>query len=140
MPHSPVNPARAAASALATVLVATLAACGGVGSGGDQGGERTGGAASLTTMGFGLPDEIAKVRVDAFKKANPGVALQINEGQFDEQAFLSAVAAATRRTSSTSAATGSAATRRAARSSRWTAASASRTSRPGTSTRPPSSR
>ncbi|GIH73695.1 extracellular solute-binding protein [Planobispora longispora] len=93
MPHSPVNPARAAASALATVLVATLAACGGVGSGGDQGGERTGGAASLTTMGFGLPDEIAKVRVDAFKKANPGVALQINEGQFDEQAFLSAVAA-----------------------------------------------
>ncbi|GGS48499.1 sugar ABC transporter substrate-binding protein [Planobispora rosea] len=93
MLHSPVNPGRAAAATLATALVTTLAACGGVGSGGDRGGETAGGGASLTTMGFGLPDEIAKTRVDAFKKANPGVALQINEGQFDEQAFLSAVAA-----------------------------------------------
>ncbi|MDH2428040.1 extracellular solute-binding protein [Sphaerisporangium sp. TRM90804] len=44
-------------------------------------------------MGFGLPDEIATVRVDAFKKAYPGVEVAINQGQFDEQAFLSAVAA-----------------------------------------------
>jgi multiple sugar transport system substrate-binding protein len=44
-------------------------------------------------MGFGLPDEIATVRVDAFKKTYPGVKLTINQGQFDEQAFLSAVAA-----------------------------------------------
>ncbi|GAA3446216.1 extracellular solute-binding protein [Planomonospora venezuelensis] len=78
-------------TAVITTMIAALAACGGVGSGG--GGERSGGGASLTTMGFGLPDEIATVRVDAFKKANPGIALQINEGQFDEQAFLSAVAA-----------------------------------------------
>ncbi|GIH96168.1 extracellular solute-binding protein [Planobispora siamensis] len=85
---------RAATAALATVLTATVAACGGVGSGGGGGGGggTTGGQSSLTTMGFGLPDEIATVRVDAFKKARPDVTLRINEGQFDEQAFLSAVA------------------------------------------------
>ncbi|GAT64478.1 sugar ABC transporter substrate-binding protein [Planomonospora sphaerica] len=75
----------------AALLAAALAACGGVGANGaDDGGK--GGAVSLTTMGFGLPDEIATVRVDAFRKAHPGTALTINQGQFDEQAFLSAVA------------------------------------------------
>ena len=43
-------------------------------------------------MGFGLSDEVAKTRVDAFKKENPDVDLTITEGAFDEQQFLSAVA------------------------------------------------
>ena len=73
------------------MVVGTLTACGGVGGGGA--GTGTGGGKSLTTMGFGLPDEIATVRVDAFKKAHPDVRLTINQGQFDEQAFLSSVAA-----------------------------------------------
>ncbi|GAA3425524.1 extracellular solute-binding protein [Streptosporangium nondiastaticum] len=89
------HPGRISAVAL---LVAALSACGGVGaksgdSGGGSGAAGGGGTgSSLTTMGFGLPDEIATVRVDAFKKAYPDVKVAINEGQFDEQAFLSAVA------------------------------------------------
>ncbi|MGS2647150.1 ABC transporter substrate-binding protein [Streptosporangium sp. G12] len=75
----------------AAVLVGCLAACGGVGAD-RKASEPGGGPATLTTMGFGLPDEIATVRVDAFKKARPDVKLTINQGQFDEQAFLSAVA------------------------------------------------
>ncbi|RKR86491.1 carbohydrate ABC transporter substrate-binding protein (CUT1 family) [Micromonospora pisi] len=73
------------------VLVLTLAGCGGVGSvgGGSGGGAGTGG---LTTMGFGLPDEIARTRVDLFKREHPEVKLDIVEGSFDEQQFLSAVA------------------------------------------------
>ncbi|XVQ83742.1 extracellular solute-binding protein [Microbispora siamensis] len=43
-------------------------------------------------MGFGFPEEIATTRVDAFRKAHPEVKLTVNQGQFDEQAFLSAVA------------------------------------------------
>ncbi|NRQ31069.1 extracellular solute-binding protein [Nonomuraea sp. NN258] len=74
------------APALAGILL--LSACGGVGGGGGPSA-----AQSLSTMGFGLPDEIATVRVDAFERANPGVALRMNEGAFDEQAFLSAIAA-----------------------------------------------
>lgn len=79
---------RRSAVALATVvtLLALTTGCGGVGSG-DSGGEQT-----LTTMGFGLPDEIAKVRVDQFKEANPKVKVKITEGGFDEQQFLSSVA------------------------------------------------
>ena len=48
----------------------------------------------LSTMGFGYEsgDEIAKVRVDSFKEQFPDVDLTINEGGFDEQAFLSSVA------------------------------------------------
>lgn len=63
-----------------------VSACGGVGS---SGGSAT---PSLTTMGFGLPDEHATARVAEFKKAYPDVAVQINEGAFDEQQFLAAVA------------------------------------------------
>ena len=73
--------------AVAVTGMLALAACGGVGGGSRAQGE------PLTTMGFGLPDEVASVRVDAFKKANPQVTVRINEGAFDEQAFLSAVAA-----------------------------------------------
>jgi multiple sugar transport system substrate-binding protein len=72
--------------ALGTLVIA--AACGGVGS---SGGEAAGKKA-VTTMGFGLPDEHATARVAAFKKAFPDVAVTINEGAFDEQQFLSAVA------------------------------------------------
>ncbi|WP_221891159.1 ABC transporter substrate-binding protein [Microbispora sp. KK1-11] len=75
------------AGALAAVL--PLSACGGVGA---ARGASAGGGSALTTMGFGFPDEIATTRVDAFKKAHPGVRLTVNQGQFDEQAFLSAVA------------------------------------------------
>ncbi|MFC7383592.1 ABC transporter substrate-binding protein [Sphaerisporangium rhizosphaerae] len=82
-------------TAAVAVMAAALAACGGVGAktGGAAGGGRGGGSGTLTMMGFGLPDEIATVRVDAFKKAHPDTTVQINQGQFDEQAFLSAVAA-----------------------------------------------
>ncbi|RCG30962.1 extracellular solute-binding protein [Sphaerisporangium album] len=78
----------------AVLVAGALAACGGVGAGGGaSGASASGGGKSLTTMGFGLPDEIASVRVEEFKKAYPDVKLTINQGQFDEQAFLSAVAA-----------------------------------------------
>ncbi|MFS1299111.1 ABC transporter substrate-binding protein [Streptosporangium longisporum] len=84
---------RAGRVAAAAMLAGSLAACGGVGANkGPAEGSSGSGAASLTTMGFGLPDEIATVRVDAFKKAYPKVNVTINQGQFNEQAFLSAVA------------------------------------------------
>ena len=76
----------------AFVLAATLAAASGCG-GLDQTrllGSDTGG--SLTTLGFGLPDEIAKTRVEEFRKTYPDVDLQVTEGAFDVQQFLSAVA------------------------------------------------
>ncbi|MEV0155057.1 extracellular solute-binding protein [Micromonospora sp. NPDC050686] len=82
------------ATALATVLAMAVAGCGGVG--GDAaagvGGGQGKGKGALTTMGFGLSDEIAETRVDTFRKANPEVDLKITEGAFDEQQFLSAVA------------------------------------------------
>lgn len=77
-----------AALALAAVLAAT-AGCGGLsqtrllGSG-------TGGA--LTTIGFGVQDDVAQSRVDVYRKSHPDVDLQVNEGAFDAQQFLSAVA------------------------------------------------
>jgi multiple sugar transport system substrate-binding protein len=80
---------RAGLPAVFAGLLGLAAGCGGVGSGG---GGTQGGQQSLTTMGFGLPDEHATARVDAFKKAYPDVKLKINEGAFDEQQFLSAVA------------------------------------------------
>ncbi|MCE7000257.1 extracellular solute-binding protein [Saccharothrix sp. S26] len=70
-----------------SVLVTTalvVSGCGGLGS--DDSG-------ALVTMGFGLPDEHATARVAVFRAANPGVDLRISEGAFDEQQFLSAVAA-----------------------------------------------
>jgi multiple sugar transport system substrate-binding protein len=67
---------------LTAVLV--VSGCGGLGSGDPD---------ALVTMGFGLPDEHATARVAVFREANPGVDLRISEGAFDEQQFLSAVAA-----------------------------------------------
>jgi multiple sugar transport system substrate-binding protein len=72
-----------------SVLVAA-SACGGVGGGDDEPIEA--GKGPLSTIGFSLPDEIAKARVEIFKRENPEVNLTITEGGFDEQQFLSAVA------------------------------------------------
>ena len=83
-------------AALVAVLSLVLVGCGGVGGGGDE--QRQGGgdegtvSGTLSTFGFSLPDEIATVRVDTFKKAYPQVQVKITEGGFDEQQFLSAVA------------------------------------------------
>ncbi len=78
---------------LASLLVVCglVASCGGVGS--DESGGGDGEAVRITTMGFGLPDEHATARVDAFRSANPDIEVRVNEGAFDEQQFLSAVAA-----------------------------------------------
>ncbi|MER7443119.1 extracellular solute-binding protein [Micromonospora avicenniae] len=75
---------------LAGLLALAAGGCGGVGGGDDAGG--TAASGTLSTMGFGLSDEIATSRVDAFKRDHPDVDLKITEGAFDEQQFLSAVA------------------------------------------------
>ncbi len=46
----------------------------------------------LAVSGFGLPDEIATVRVDTFEEQYPEVNLNLTEGSFDQQQFLTAVA------------------------------------------------
>jgi multiple sugar transport system substrate-binding protein len=75
------------------VAALTLAGCGGVKSGGSKGGSSSsGGASSVTTQGFGKPDDVGQARIDAFKKAYPQVTVRINEGDFDPQQFLSSVA------------------------------------------------
>ncbi|HKG49538.1 MAG TPA: extracellular solute-binding protein [Actinomycetales bacterium] len=79
-----------------TALTAvTLAACGGVGGGGggsDQAASSSGGKVTISTMGFGLPDEIATVRVKTYENSAKGGPVKITEGGFDEQQFLAAVA------------------------------------------------
>jgi multiple sugar transport system substrate-binding protein len=83
----------AAFGAAASVLF--LTACGGVGGGGgdDDGaagdGEPTGG--SLETMGLGLGDEVAQVRHDMAAEAIAPFEVQVIEGGFDQQQFLSSV-------------------------------------------------
>jgi multiple sugar transport system substrate-binding protein len=47
---------------------------------------------TLRTLGFGVGDEIASVRVDEFRRLYPDVQLDISEGALDEQQFLTAVA------------------------------------------------
>lgn len=79
---------RMAAFSAAAALV--LAGCGGVGGGDD--GDGAGGAVTLTTMGFGLGDEIATVRADLANKAIAPSTVTINDNAFDPQQFLSAVA------------------------------------------------
>jgi multiple sugar transport system substrate-binding protein len=80
-----------AATSGALALGAT-SACGGV-SLGD--GKKKSGKTQLSTQGFGKPDDVGKARIDAFKHAYPDVHLRINEGDFDAQQFLSAVAGGT---------------------------------------------
>ena len=46
----------------------------------------------LAVSGFGLPDETATVRVDTFREQYPQVNLELTEGAFDQQQFLTAVA------------------------------------------------
>jgi len=45
----------------------------------------------LKIMGFGMPDEIATVRVDTFKEKYPDVEGNITEGALDQQQFLTSV-------------------------------------------------
>ncbi|HRL11782.1 MAG TPA: extracellular solute-binding protein [Aggregatilineales bacterium] len=47
---------------------------------------------TLTNLGFGLGDEIARERVAHFQELYPEVDLQMTEGALDEQQFLTAVA------------------------------------------------
>lgn len=46
----------------------------------------------LRVLGFGLPDEIATVRVDRFEEMYPDVDLQLTEGGIDQQQLLTAIA------------------------------------------------
>jgi multiple sugar transport system substrate-binding protein len=76
-------------AAVATTAALVLSGCGGVG--GDDG-ESEGGAVTLTTMGFGLGDEIATVRADKANEAIAPAKVKVSENAFDPQQFLSAVA------------------------------------------------
>ncbi|WP_409186539.1 extracellular solute-binding protein [Amycolatopsis sp. VS8301801F10] len=78
---------RLGAMAAAALVVG---ACGGVGSGAGDGA-----AGELTTMGFGVGDEIARTRVDLADKAIAPGTVKIAGGAFDAQQFLSAVASGT---------------------------------------------
>ncbi|WP_103342103.1 extracellular solute-binding protein [Amycolatopsis sp. CA-126428] len=80
--------ARKLLAGAAAVLV--LSGCGGVGSGGD-----TGAAATLTSMGFGLGDEIATTRADLAGKAIAPATVKIGGSAFDAQQFLASVASHT---------------------------------------------
>jgi len=46
----------------------------------------------LRVLGFGVPDEIASVRVDRFRELYPDVNLQLTEGAIDQQQLLTAIA------------------------------------------------
>lgn len=74
----------------AGAALALCAACGGVGSGGESGSDDGGGR--IDTMGFSLQDVIATTRMDIVKETYPDLKVQVAEGGFDEQQFLSAVA------------------------------------------------
>jgi multiple sugar transport system substrate-binding protein len=77
------------------VLLPLLAACGGVGGSDDTGGpDGSGGGPGgvVDTMGFSLQDVIASTRVQAVEDAHPGLRVEVAEGGFDEQQFLSSVA------------------------------------------------
>jgi multiple sugar transport system substrate-binding protein len=78
--------------AVAATAALVLSGCGGVGGDDDEG---AGGAATLTTMGFGVGDEIASTRVDLADKAISPSKVKIGSDTFDAQQFLSAVASKT---------------------------------------------
>ncbi|MEJ3653237.1 extracellular solute-binding protein [Actinomycetes bacterium KLBMP 9759] len=73
-------------------VMAVLAGCGGVGGGS---GQNPAGGATLTTMGFGLVDEVARVRADLANEAIAPDVVQVGGSTFDAQQFLSAVASGT---------------------------------------------
>jgi multiple sugar transport system substrate-binding protein len=82
---------RSVRTALAAALALLLAgACGGVGK---KSGENA--TATLTMMGFGTGDDIAKTRFDAANKAIAPSSAKAAEGSFSAQQFLSAVASST---------------------------------------------
>jgi multiple sugar transport system substrate-binding protein len=75
-------------------VILCLTACGGVGGGDEDGeaagdGEPTGG--TLETMGLTLGDEVAQVRHDMAVEAIAPFEVQVIEGGFDQQQFLSAI-------------------------------------------------
>ncbi|WP_329459172.1 extracellular solute-binding protein [Streptomyces sp. NBC_01497] len=75
----------ALASALA-LFPLLLTGCGGV--------SVTGSAPdTFTTMGYGMGDALATDRIDTAKAALPSLHINVTEGAFDQQQFLSAVAA-----------------------------------------------
>jgi multiple sugar transport system substrate-binding protein len=80
-----------APAALLFVLALVLSVAAGTASARVDTAERAGAAATLRTMGFGLPDEIARVRVD-MTKAALNIETNMDTAGFDEQKFLSAVA------------------------------------------------
>jgi multiple sugar transport system substrate-binding protein len=97
----PVSRRSFLAGSLAGTASLAVTACGGVGTkkapapsspGSASGGASRGTTGSLSTQGFGKPDEVGQARINAFKAAYPKVQLKINEGNFDPQQFLSAVA------------------------------------------------
>ncbi|WP_158890930.1 ABC transporter substrate-binding protein [Amycolatopsis anabasis] len=76
---------------LAAVLVLVLAGCGGVGRRANDSGD----TAVLTTMGFGLADEVAKTRVERANQVIAPARVQVGGSAFNAQQFLSAVASGT---------------------------------------------
>lgn len=68
----------------------SIAGCGGVGKSSSS--PNASGTGSVSTQGFGKPDDVGQARIDAFKRAYPKIAVHINEGNFDPQQFLSSVA------------------------------------------------
>jgi multiple sugar transport system substrate-binding protein len=72
------------------VAALVLSGCGGVG--GDGGDADSGAKVTLTTMGFGVGDEIASTRVDLADEAIAPSKAKIGGNAFDPQQFLSAVA------------------------------------------------
>ena len=75
-------------------VILCLTACGGVG-GGDEDGEAAGDGkptgGTLETMGLTLGDEVAQVRHDMAAEAIAPFEVQVIEGGFDQQQFLSAI-------------------------------------------------
>ena len=76
----------------AAVLALVLSGCGGVNADDEESGG-DGKPATLTSMGFGAGDDIAKVRHDEAVKAISPNQVKLSENAFDAQQFLSAVAA-----------------------------------------------
>nr|WP_296069289.1 extracellular solute-binding protein [uncultured Actinoplanes sp.] len=85
---------RSVRTTLAATLVLTLAAgCGGVGKSSSKSDENA--TVTLSMMGFGTGDDIAKTRFDAANKAIAPSSAKASEGSFNAQQFLSAVASNT---------------------------------------------
>ena len=84
---------RVAVNAALVLLVA--AGCGGVGKAGNDSNTDSTAPATLTSMGFGTKDEVAKVRFDLANKAIAPSTVQAGESAFNAQQFLSAVASNT---------------------------------------------